>query len=169
MMTVSHATQLCPNPGTTPDIGLKVEVFLLRWENTRTRNAYRAAIHAWTDWCAARGLDPIHGVHRTHVEAWVLMQNGYTLAVAVSSAAQTLTATPKLNVFTGSSAVTWTLPAVAGNTGRFIRIKNRGSATLTISRAGSDQIYSTAANTTVTVAAGVALLLINDGTYWLTN
>lgn len=69
---MSHATQLCPNPGTTPDIGLKVEVFLLRWENTRTRNAYRAAIHAWTDWCAARGLDPIHGIHRTHIEAWVL-------------------------------------------------------------------------------------------------
>lgn len=71
-MTVSHATQLCPNPGTTPDIDLKIEVFLLRWDNPQTRAAYRAAIHCWADWCADRGLDPIHGVHRTHVEAWVL-------------------------------------------------------------------------------------------------
>lgn len=114
-------------------------------------------------------LNPSELAGMAYGNASYYMQNDYTLAVAVSSAAQTLTATPKLNVFTGSSAVTWTLPAVAGNTGRFIRIKNRGSATLTISRAGSDQIYSTAANTTVTVAAGVALLLINDGTYWLTN
>lgn len=69
---MSHATQLCPNPGTTPDIDVKIEVFLLRWDNQQTRNAYRAAIHCWADWCAARGLDPIHGIHRTHVEAWVL-------------------------------------------------------------------------------------------------
>lgn len=87
--------------------------------------------------------------------------------VAEGSAAKTLDPYPQLNVFTGSSTVTWTLPTVTGMIGLEIRVKNRGSAALTISRAGSNQIYTTSAVSTVSVAAGASLTLVCDGTYWV--
>lgn len=49
-----------------------IEMFLLRWENENTRAAYRAGMLSWTRWCGNRGRDPIYGVHRTDVEAWIL-------------------------------------------------------------------------------------------------
>ena len=45
-------------------------------------------------------------------------------------------ATAAIQVFTGSSAKTSTLPAVSGNTGLALTIKNRGSASLTLDAAG---------------------------------
>lgn len=93
---------------------------------------------------------------------------GTRLSVLVATAGITMEQTG-LNVFSGSSAATWTLPSVSGDTGRIIRIKNRGSATLTVQRAGSDQLYTTSAVTSTTVAAGASLTLICDGTYWVTN
>jgi hypothetical protein len=69
-------------------------------------------------------------------------------------------------VATGTTA-TWTLPALAGLSGVQFVIKNRGSGDLTVQRAGADQIYDTAAVSSITVAAGAKAKLINDGTYWL--
>lgn len=69
-------------------------------------------------------------------------------------------------VFTGTTD-TWTLPALAGNTGVRYWIKNRGSGNLTIARAGSDELYDTAARTSITIAAGQGCYIENDGSYWL--
>lgn len=72
-----------------------------------------------------------------------------------------------LQVFAGTAAATWTLPSAATSEGVEFFIKNRGSATVTIARAGSDTIYNTADVTTIDVTAGSALRLICDGTRWL--
>lgn len=89
-------------------------------------------------------------------------------ATTYGNGAQTLSLGTYLAVFTGSIAPTWTLPAVGTfQQGIEIQIKNRGSATITVQRAGSDQLYTTAAVTSITVAAGASARLINDGTYWL--
>ena len=84
----------------------------------------------------------------------------------VSSATTSAMTTATVQIFTGSSVETWTLPAVSGNTGLALTIKNRGSATLTLDAAGSDDIYTTSAVTSTTVTAGSVLHLVNDGTYW---
>lgn len=87
---------------------------------------------------------------------------------AVSTSTTTLTLQPTVGVytFTGSSPATWTLPAVSQNQDRQIIIKNRGSATITVQRAGSDQLYTTSAVTSTTVSAGGWAKLVNDGVYW---
>lgn len=87
---------------------------------------------------------------------------------AVSTSTTTLTLQPTVGVytFTGSSPATWTLPAVSGNKDRQIIIKNRGSATITVQRAGSDQLYTTSAVTSTTVTAGGWAKFVNDGVYW---
>jgi hypothetical protein len=87
-----------------------------------------------------------------------------------STAAATLTLdkTAGMYSFTGSAATTWTLPAVANNTGLRYTIKNRGSAAITLnSNAGGADIYTTATVTSVTVAAGASMQLVNDGTSWV--
>lgn len=68
-------------------------------------------------------------------------------------------------LFTGSTA-TWTLPTPTGNSGNPIWIKNQGSGNLTVASASGSQIYTTSAQSTVTVSAGSALRLVCDGTYW---
>lgn len=90
---------------------------------------------------------------------------------AVSTSTTTLTLQPTVGVytFTGSSPATWTLPAVSQNQDRQIIIKNRGSATITVQRAGSDNLYTTTTATSTTVTAGDWIKLINDGTYWVVN
>lgn len=88
-------------------------------------------------------------------------------AVTTSAAASlTLTTAFSAYVFTGSSPTTWTLPAISGNTGKRLIVENRGSAAITLQRAGTDQIWFLAALTNVTIAAGGSMILVNDGTYW---
>ena len=71
--------------------------------------------------------------------------------------------------FSGTTT-TWTLPAVASNTGVHIYIKNRGSGAITLnSNAGGNDIYNTSAANSLTINAGEAYILINDGTYWTVN
>lgn len=65
------------------------------------------------------------------------------------------------------AATTWTLPALANNTGLTYRIKNRGSGAITLQRAGTDQLYDTAAVNSITIAAGASTTVINDGTFWV--
>lgn len=78
----------------------------------------------------------------------------------------TLNNTASLWVFTGTAAATWTLPALSARTGLEYLIKNRGSADLIVQRAGSDQLYTTEAVSSITVAAGSSAHIVNDGTYW---
>lgn len=72
-----------------------------------------------------------------------------------------------LHVYSGGAASTWTLPALANNTGLTYRIKNRGAGTVTLQRAGTDQLYDTAAVNSISVGPGASATVINDGTYWL--
>lgn len=88
------------------------------------------------------------------------------LKTNTSSGAVTLDSTRTVYVNTGS-AVTWTLPAVSGNTDRIYFIKNRGSGAITLNaNGGATEIYTTSAVTTMTINAGEAFILTNDGTYW---
>lgn len=69
-------------------------------------------------------------------------------------------------VFTGSGAKAWTLPDLVRETEISYFIKNRGSATVTLTRAGTDEIWDTAAANTLAIAAGQSYLVTSDGTYW---
>lgn len=72
---------------------------------------------------------------------------------ASTSTTLTLTANTQYT-FNGSSAATWTLPARSSSIDQPIWIKNRGTAILTISRAGSDNLYTTASVTTFNIMPG---------------
>lgn len=77
--------------------------------------------------------------------------------------------TREIHIFLGSTG-TWTAPVLANNTWKKLFIKNRGSGNLTInSNGGANDFYLTSALNTLTVAAGAAIILINDGTYWTVN
>lgn len=90
------------------------------------------------------------------------------MRTTVSSATTlTLDLTSVLWVFSGSSTTVWTLPAITGNTEVIYRIKNRGSATITLQRAGSDNLYTTSSVTTLTINPGEGYEIINDGSFWL--
>lgn len=94
------------------------------------------------------------------------------ISTALSSLSTlTLTTADSIYVYTGSSTATWTLPSVSGNTGMVLFLSNRGSATVTIQRAGSDNIYdaTTGSVTSITMPAGASFVLINDATYWITQ
>lgn len=87
----------------------------------------------------------------------------------VSSAASlTLTTASSAYIFSGSSPSVWTLPAVSGNTGFPLILANRGSATVTVQRAGTDNIYGVGGVlTSLGLTAGSEIQLFNDGTYWV--
>jgi hypothetical protein len=98
-----------------------------------------------------------------------LQVNGNQSLGVVTSAADPLALdnTATHYVFTGTTA-TWTLPTVAGHTGWFYLIKNRGSGAITLnSNAGGNDIYNTVAVASFTINAGAAFIVANDGTFWL--
>lgn len=98
---------------------------------------------------------------------WVSLSPAITTVSTSSATSLTLAASSFAWAFTGSSATTWTLPAVSGNTGMRFILKNRGSAAITLVPAGSDNLYTTSTVTTLTLNAGDSFEVINDGTYWL--
>jgi hypothetical protein len=71
-------------------------------------------------------------------------------------------------VFNGSSPATFTLPSLAANGARIYLIKNAGtsSATLTISRAGSDELWTTTNVSSFTISAGGSAVVAGSGFYW---
>lgn len=86
--------------------------------------------------------------------------------VSVSSAGTLTLGSSEGYIFSGTTT-TWTLPAVSGNTGVIYYIKNRGSGNITLnSNAGGNDIYDTSATNTLTISAGTARILVNDGTYY---
>jgi hypothetical protein len=88
-----------------------------------------------------------------------------TLGVLVSSAAETLTVGRPAYIYTGTGG-TWNLPPIPTNANEPLPIKNRGSGTLTLQSNSGSQIYNTAAQASITVAAGASVNLVNDSTYW---
>lgn len=81
----------------------------------------------------------------------------------------TLDQTKVLWVFSGSSATTWTLPALSSTVDIYYKIKNRGSANITLQRAGADQLYDNSAVNSIIIPAGQSREINNDGTYWLVS
>lgn len=85
---------------------------------------------------------------------------------SANSHASSFTATIGLNVFTGSTAAqTITLPAPGAQVSG-IFVKNRSSVSVTVASASGSQIYTSSAQSSVTLAAGNSLTLISDGTFW---
>jgi hypothetical protein len=90
------------------------------------------------------------------------------LPVTVSSTA-TLTLGNGRTFVNTNAAATWTLPAVTGTTQIEYIIKNRGAGPLTLSTtAALNEIYDLTglATNSLIIAAGAAVILISDGTYW---
>lgn len=85
-----------------------------------------------------------------------------------SASSLTLTTSNTTYVYTGSTAATWTLPAVSGNTGVIQVLINRSAAGVTVQRAGSDNINNeNAVLTSVALGANSTMEILNDGTYWV--
>jgi hypothetical protein len=69
-------------------------------------------------------------------------------------------------IFSGSAAATWTLPPVAGNKGLVLYLDNRGTANVTVQRAGTDLISGYTTMTSMVMPPGTFRIIQNDGTYW---
>lgn len=81
----------------------------------------------------------------------------------------TLDQTATYWVFSGTTATVWTLPAITGNTDLIYFIKNRGTATITLQRAGSDNLYTTTSVTSIVINQGEGYIVTNDGSFWLVS
>jgi hypothetical protein len=90
----------------------------------------------------------------------------YTPTITTASTSQTLSTDYETWVFTGTSAATFTLPAISGDTGRRYFIKNEGSANLSVQRAGTDQLYTTSLVNSITLLPGGSAMVQNNGTRW---
>ena len=104
------------------------------------------------------------------VIAWSDMPESTKPKVTVNnSSTLTLDSTATTWVYTGSSPATWSLPTVgAGNIDTLYFIKNRGSATITLDVVGgSATIYNTSAVINISITAGSAVTIQQDGTYWI--
>jgi hypothetical protein len=89
-------------------------------------------------------------------------------AISIVSAAGTsgLGQTNFAVIVTGSTTQTLTLPAAnlyGANFSQPVFIKNESSGVVTVQRAGSDTIYTTASVTSFTLAAGTSAMLVADG------
>lgn len=100
-------------------------------------------------------------------ELGIRNDGGYRSAATVSSAGTlNMASTIENYVFSGTTA-TWTLPTIASTPSARWFIKNRGSGDLTIvTTAAANEIYTTSAVNTTTVAAGASAILLGDGTYF---
>lgn len=86
--------------------------------------------------------------------------------VLVASTAQTVPATTKYYIHTGG-AVTSTMPNVAGNTGKVIFVKNRGTGQLTINFE-TNKMWNTAGTaSSLAFPVGSQVGFVNDGTFWV--
>lgn len=96
-----------------------------------------------------------------------LESSGSFGASTVESSAATLTlGAAYAYIYTGSSATTWTLPALSDSTNRVYFLKNDGSGTITLNAAGSDAVFTTTAHTSVSIAPGEWMTLSAGATYW---
>lgn len=89
-----------------------------------------------------------------------------TRPIVSSIGTLTLSINTNFYSFTGSTT-TWTLPALAAGTiGTVFYIKNRGSGSITLQRAGSDNLYTTTSVTSITIAAGASAIVWSDASFW---
>lgn len=113
---------------------------------------------------------PIAGSNMTLTTPYALHANdvsfleGVAMGVNEQNSAITL-ADPTINIYNGATD-TWTLPDLAANPGKVYYIKNAGSGTLTIQRAGSDNIYTSSSVTSFTIAAGSSNKIVGGTSFW---
>lgn len=91
----------------------------------------------------------------------------YQKTLATSAGTRTLSRGYSTYIYTGAGAAVWDLPALANNTGMDFKGKNRGAGNVTLQRAGTDQLYTTEAVTSIVMAPGESFHVVNDGTYWV--
>lgn len=92
--------------------------------------------------------------------------NGQFTGTASSAGTTTLSTGYSVWSFTGASPATWTLPALASAPGQAYFIKNRGAATLTVQRGGTDNLYTSASATSFSIAAGSWAVVLATSSYW---
>jgi hypothetical protein len=98
---------------------------------------------------------------------WHISYSGMPKEISSSAGSLTLIPHSRTYSFSGTTT-TWTLPALTNTVGRRYYIKNRGSGNITLnSNAGGNDIYDTSATNTITISAGTARIIENDGTYWV--
>ena len=69
-------------------------------------------------------------------------------------------------VFTGSAPTTWSLLPINSSINEMLILESRGSAPITLTTVGGDHIWLGGSITSMTIAPGGSLMLVNDGTYW---
>lgn len=69
-------------------------------------------------------------------------------------------------IYTGAGGNTFTLPSLATHPGKTYFIKNAGGGNLTLTRGGSDNIYDTSSVTSITIAAGGAVIVSAGSSFW---
>jgi hypothetical protein len=90
-----------------------------------------------------------------------------TTSSATTLTLSTATTNEKTYVFTGTSAATWTLPERSSASKYPLHIKNSGTASLTIQRAGSDNLFNQSSVTSIKLLTGDAVTIQNDGSMWI--
>lgn len=96
------------------------------------------------------------------------LSGGQILTNSAKTASYTLTSSDQFISFSGSTASqSLTLPAVSGTAGRIYQIKNRASVTVNVvTTAAANEIFTTVAANSVTLAVGDSAQFISDGTFW---
>jgi hypothetical protein len=61
---------------------------------------------------------------------------------------------------------TWTLPPIASSAQVWLRIKHAGTGTLTLAGSGADSVHTDRAHTSIELAPGEVVELVNDGVAW---
>jgi hypothetical protein len=90
----------------------------------------------------------------------------YGTTTTTSSTSVTMDVANTFTAYTGSSPSTFTLPALSGNSNKVLIIKNNGSATVTVQRAGSDEIWTNTSVTSVAIPVGASRAFGSIGGYW---
>lgn len=99
--------------------------------------------------------------------AWVngATWNGLFTGGSISSSTTgSITIGTQYYIFTGSSAGNWDLPALSSS--RIWYLKNAGSANWTITRAGSDVIWTDASVTSFTLTPGQSAAIVGGASSW---
>lgn len=96
------------------------------------------------------------------------LAGGQILTNSSKTANYTLTTSDQFISFSGSTASqSLTLPAVSGTSGRIYQIKNRASVTVNVvTTAAANEIFTTTATNSITLAVGDSAQFISDGTFW---
>ncbi|MES2621035.1 MAG: hypothetical protein V4615_09290, partial [Bacteroidota bacterium] len=117
---------------------------------------------AGTSMLYARNIDSYVGVGTSSPTSRLHNAGSFALPVRSTTATATLAATDYCLIFTGSSlSQTINIPSAIGITGRVYSIVNHSTVTVNISTVRTGSV-----STISTLAAGVALQIISDGTSW---